>query len=110
MIGLLTEFSLGKAGPKILPGSGINAANLPDFLDNVTTVNEIHLTASDAVPDDLPEPGTRHGLVEKYGFGQAKIWQMNEEKLRAVFAVVDRYGQGISYIPATWEQDISGPD
>jgi copper homeostasis protein CutC len=104
----LIEISRRIAGPDILPGGGINADNLADLLDGLPRLTEIHLTASEAVDDRASRSVER--FMEKYGFGQGKIWKMNEEKLRAVFAIIDRYGQAITWTPEAWEQEISSLD
>jgi hypothetical protein len=77
-------------------------------LDSRKKLTEIHLTASEAVDDGLHQ--SLEYYMEKYGFGQGKIWKMNEEKLRAVFVIIDRYGQSKAYTPEAWEEEISAPD
>lgn len=72
---------------KPLPGSGINADMLPGFLEQLPTLKEIHLTASEVVKDDHAGRAGEKGAV--FGFGEPKIWRMNEDKLRAVFQVID---------------------
>jgi len=84
-----------------LPGSGINANNLPDLLRELLRLTDIHLTASEAVAVDENEPEKRNEgsnvLLEealtKFGFGSNKIWTMNESKIRAVFKVIDDVGK-----------------
>ena len=85
----------------ILPGSGINAHNLPDLLREVPRLTEIHLTASEAVPAEDYRPEQVHGeshksleeALTKFGFGSNQVWTMNEDKIRAVFKVIDDVGK-----------------
>jgi len=86
-------------GPQIsiLPGSGINANNLPDLLRELPRLTEIHLTASEAGAVDENEPEKRNEgsnvpleeALTKFGFGSNQVWTMNESKIRAVFKVID---------------------
>jgi hypothetical protein len=76
---------------KALPASGINADMLPGFLEILSGLEEIHLTASEIVDDVAAGDSGRVGA--HFGFGEPKIWRMNEEKLRAVFQVIDELQQ-----------------
>jgi copper homeostasis protein CutC len=90
-------------GPRmsILPGSGINANNLPDLLRELPRLTEVHLTASEAVAVDQYEPeegyeeldGPLEETLTKFGFGSNQVWTMNEGKIRAVFKVIDDVGK-----------------
>jgi len=85
----------------ILPGSGINANNLPDLLREFPRLTEIHLTASEAVAFEEHEAeegneGSHKSLEEaltKFGFGSNQVWTMNESKIRAVFKIIDDVGR-----------------
>ena len=85
----------------ILPGSGINANNLPDLLREFPRLTEIHLTASEALAVERHEAeegneGSRKPLEEaltKFGFGSNQVWTMNESKIRAVFKLIDDVGR-----------------
>jgi copper homeostasis protein CutC len=82
----------------ILPGSGINANNLPDLLRELPGLTEIHLTASEAikVDEEIPEDrsdGQLNDDLAKFGFGLNQVWTMNEDKIRAVFQIVDDIGK-----------------
>jgi hypothetical protein len=84
-----------------LPGSGINANNLPDLLRKLPRLTAIHLTASEAAAINEYEPekgeeGSYKPLEEaltKFGFGSDQVWTMNEDKIRAVFKVIDDVGK-----------------
>jgi len=85
----------------ILPGSGINANNLPDLLREFPRLTEIHLTASEAVAVEEHEAeegneGSHKPLEEaltKFGFGSNQVWTMNESKIQAVFKIIDDVGR-----------------
>lgn len=85
----------------ILPGSGINANNLPDLLRELPRLTEIHLTASQAVAVDENEPERGQGESYKplqealtgFGFGSNQVWTMSESKIRAVFKGIDDVGK-----------------
>jgi hypothetical protein len=70
-----------------LPGSGIDAGMLPRFLELLPDLQEIHLTASEVVDDELAGHSGVAGAA--FGFGEPKRWRMNEDKLKAVFQVID---------------------
>jgi len=90
-------------GPRIsiLPGSGINANNLPDLLRELPRLTEVHLTASEAVSAEDYQPEQVHEesykpleeALTKFGFGSNQVWTMNESKIRAVFKVIDDVGK-----------------
>jgi copper homeostasis protein CutC len=86
----MSEGDQGHTRPSILPGSGLNPDNLPDFLRQLPDLKEIHLTASHVI-DDPKSPRPDVGL--KLGFGDNEVWAMNEDKLRAVFKVIDDLAQ-----------------
>jgi copper homeostasis protein CutC len=85
----------------ILPGSGINANNLPDLLRELPRLTEVHLTASEAVSVDDYQPERVHGeshksleeALTRFGFGSNQVWTMNGSKIRAVFKVIDDLGR-----------------
>jgi hypothetical protein len=77
---------------KPLPASGINAEMLPGFFDLLPGLEEIHLTASEVVED--AHAGESGDKGAGFGFGEPKLWRMNEDKLRAVFRVIDELQQG----------------
>ena len=71
--------------PSILPGSGINADMLRDFLEQLPDIEEIHLSASEAVMS-FAGPAVDRGA--ELGFGDRRTWELNEEKLRRVFQIL----------------------
>jgi len=92
MIKALVKKSLTKGnGPKILPASGLNGDNLAKFMADVPDITEIHLTASEAVDDGQSMVLQEKNLI--LGFGGNQIWKVNEDKLRAVFKIIDDLGQ-----------------
>lgn len=71
----------------ILPGSGIHGEMLPDFLSHLPNIMEIHLSASEAIDEEVDWSGDRG---KELGFGSGKVWRLNREKLKSAFqAIVD---------------------
>lgn len=92
-------------GFTILPGAGINADSLKTLLWMLPDLAEIHLTASSAVAVEEIKTGmcgTLEGSMQTKGFGLNQIWTMDEEKLRAVFEVIDTEGQMDGIDPYVW--------
>lgn len=76
------------APPKftILPGSGLNATTLPEFIKKVVVpVREVHLTAGARYE---PEYSPQVARGEVLGFGHDE-WRLDVDKLRAVRDVLD---------------------
>jgi copper homeostasis protein CutC len=85
-------------GPQlsILPGSGINADNIHDLLRELPNLTEIHLTASEAIATDHGRDHPDSGLdddLARFGFGPDQLWTLNEDKIRAVFEIIDDVGR-----------------
>jgi hypothetical protein len=105
-------------GFTILPGAGINADSLKTLLWRLPTLSEIHLTASAAVAVDEVKTGmcgTLEDSMNTKGFGPNETWTMNEEKLRAVFEVIDIEGRMDGIDPYVWmpkgpEGDAEDPE
>ena len=70
---------------QILPGSGINPDMLPDFLERLPDITEIHLSASEAA---MTHTGPVVDRGAELGFGDGRVWTLNEEKLRRVFQIL----------------------
>lgn len=69
----------------ILPGSGISAEMLPAFLEQLPDIDEIHLSASEAIMS-FTGPVVDRGA--ELGFGDGRLWNLNEDKLRRVFQIL----------------------
>jgi hypothetical protein len=58
---------------------------LPDFFAQLPALTEIHLSASEA-SSRFSGPTVVRG--EELGFGDGRVWGVNEDKLRRVFRIV----------------------
>lgn len=59
---------------------------LPAFLDALPDLDEVHLSASEALVDPSRAASISRG--NELGFGDGMVWQVSEDKLKRVFQLV----------------------